>query len=126
MAIRQIRLRGHKHWQARVQFKSKRASRLCGSREEAVQAEAELLQELNAEVRQAEAEGAQPATLQLLCEAYEAELESRGKGTDTVGRAVTTRKALEAICPEFMKQPLSKIKEANIFAFRQARVRAGI
>jgi integrase len=126
MAVRQIKLRGRKVWQARVQFHGKRESRLSASKEEARQAEADLLRQLGAAAGQAEAEGAQPATLRLLCEAYEADLEARGKGADTVVRAQTTRKALEAVMPDLMDRPLTEIKAADIFAFRQARVRASI
>jgi integrase len=125
MAVRKIRAGGRWRWQARVAFQGARTSRLCGSKQEAKDAEAELLGQLKQRAGQAEAEGARPATLRLLCEAYCEDLQGRGKGKDTVGRAVTTAKALEAILPELMDRPLGEIKPAHVFAFRQGRIRAG-
>lgn len=126
MAIRQIKSGGRRRWQARVAFQGARKSRLCASREEARQAEADLLRELKEQAAKAEGEGARPATLRLLCEAYCEDLQGRGKGVDTVGRAVTTAKALEAILPDLMDRPLSEIKPAHVFAFREGRIRAGL
>lgn len=126
MAVRHIKVHGRWRWQARVAFRGARTSRLCETKQEARQAEAELLQRLKAAAGQADAEGAQPATLRRLCEAYAADLEARGKGPDTVGRAAGTAKALEAVLPDLMDRPLTEVKAADVFGFRQARARAGI
>src|SRR5262249_31002880 len=83
-----------------------------------------LLQELKAEAAREEQEGAKPATLRKLFEFYVADLEARGKGPDTIGRAVATAKAVEALTPELLDKPVGRILAADVFAFRQARARA--
>lgn len=122
MAVRQIKLRGRKIWQARVQFKGKRASRLCASRDEARQAEADLLREIGAETEREQAEGAAPATLRMLFEFYAADLEARGKGADTIIRAKQTEQVMAAVTPELLDLAVSKVGDKEVFAFRAARV----
>lgn len=126
MAIRQIKVNGHWRWQARVAYHSERISRLCNTKQEAKEAEAELLQRLKTDTARAEAEGARPATLRQLCEMYLADLENRGKGKDTLARAVATIKALEALLPDVFDRPVTDVKAANIYAFRQARQHDGM
>jgi integrase len=48
-------------------------------------------------------------------------LEDRGKGEETVTRAVQMRAVLEALLPELLVKPVSRITEADILAFRRAR-----
>jgi integrase len=60
-----------------------------------------------------------------LFDAYVLDLEARGKGPDTVGRAAQTGKAVEAVMPEFLAVPVGKVKDADIFAFRERRQRSG-
>lgn len=126
MAVRHIKVHGRWRWQARVAYKGARLSRVCPRRQEAKDAEAELLLRLKAEAAEAEAEGARPATLRALCEAYVADLEARGKGPETVGRAAATARALEAQLPALLDQPITKVKADDVFAFRQGRIRDGI
>jgi integrase len=77
---------------------------------------------LKAEAAQEEQAGARPATLRVLLEFYVQDLAARGKGPDTVNRAVETAHVLEMVAPELLDRPVSRIGEAEIFAFRRARV----
>ena len=70
MAIRRIKVHSRKVWQARVALRGLRRSRLCESKDQARQAESDLLQELKAEIAQAEEQGARPATFKALLELY--------------------------------------------------------
>ena len=124
MAIRQIKLRGRKVWQARVAFRERRESRLCASKDEARQVEAELLHKLRAEAAEADEAGYYPGTLRRLFEMYAKDLENRGKNRDTIGRVTQTAHAVEAIMPELLDLPVSKIQDKQIFAFRAARASA--
>lgn len=90
MAAKQIRNHGKKVWMARVAYRGRRRASFCDSKEAARQAEADPLKQLKVEAGQAETEGQRPATLRQLFEAYAADLEARGKGTDTIGRATET------------------------------------
>jgi integrase len=125
MSVRQIKVHGRKVWQARVAFQGLRKSAIRASKEEARQVEADLLRELKEQAGQAEQEGQRPATLRALFEAYVADLEARGKGAETVGRAAQTATAFEAVLPQLLDKPVGKVTDADIFAFRQARDRQG-
>lgn len=121
MSVRQVKVHGRKVWQARVAFQGLRSSRVCSSRDAAKLSQAELLQELKRRAGQAEQEGLTPATLRQLFDAYAQDLEARGKGEETIARAVQTSAVLEALLPELLAKPVSRISEADIFAFRRAR-----
>jgi integrase len=122
MAIKRIRVNGRKVWQARVAYRGLRKSTIRPSKAEARDAEAELLRELNARATATESAGQRPATLRQLFESYAAGLEARGKRPDTIARAVETAHVVEWLLPEWLDQPVSRIGDAEIFAFRQARV----
>lgn len=121
MSVRQVKIHGRKAWQARVAFRGLRSSRVCESKEAARTAESELLQDLKRRAGQAEQAGLAPATMRQLFDAYAQDLEARGKGADTIARAVQTCAVLEALLPELLAKPVSRITEADIFAFRRAR-----
>ena len=121
MSVRQVKVHGRKVWQARVAFQGLRSSRVCTSRDAAKLAQAELLQELKRQAGQSEQAGLAPATLRQLFDAYAQDLEDRGKGEDTIARAVQTRTVLEALLPELLAKPVGRITEADILAFRRAR-----
>lgn len=142
MSVRRIRNHGKRVWQARVAYcglrestfvhidqatGERRKDRPLLSRDEAreTEAEAELLRQLKARAGQAEQEAQRPATLRQLFEFYVADLEARGKGDDTVGRAEETRAVIERLMPELLDKLVSRIGEAEIFAFRQLRLREG-
>ncbi len=124
MAIRRIKVHGRWRWQARVALRGERTSRLCETKQNAKEVEAELLQRLKAEAAKAEDEGNHPATLRALFEMYVADLDARGKNQDTIGRAAQTGHAVKAIMPGLLALPVSKIGEKEIFAFRAARASA--
>ena len=117
MSVRQVKVHGRKVWQARVAFQGLRSSRVCGSRDAANFAQAELLQELKRRAGQAEQAGLAPATLRQLFDAYAQDLEARGKGEDTIAaRAVQTCAVLEALLPELLAKPLSRITPRPTFS----------
>jgi integrase len=60
-----------------------------------------------------------------LCEYYVLDLERRGKGPESITRAVTTAKAIEAVAPALLTMPISRVVSRDIFDFRQARLRGG-
>ncbi len=119
MAIKQVKVRGVKRWQARIAYQGQRLSRLCESKDAAKQAEAELLQTLvKATEQETQAESA-PATLALLCEAYVLDLEARGKSPESVARAEATTKRLQEY---FGAKEARAITEADLWAFRDWRI----
>ncbi len=122
MAIKQVKVRGKKRWQARVAFQGKRLSRLCESKDAAKAAEAELLQTLRADSEQEAQEGAAPATLGLLCEAYLLDLETRGKSEDTISTARNTTVRLADFFGARMQEPLG-VTKTDLYAFRAHRLR---
>jgi len=63
--------------------------------------------------------------MKALFESYVADLEARGKGSDTVGRAAQTALAVERTVPELLMKAVGKVTEADLFGFRQARLRGG-
>jgi integrase len=126
MSIRHVKVRKQWRYQARVAFGGLRASRLCRTREAAREAETALLEQLRAKVGASLHADNQPATLRALFEHYVADLEARGKGPDTVGRAAQTARAIEEVMPGALDQPLSEFGGRAILAFRHARDRAGV
>ncbi len=125
MAITRIKLNGRRVWQARVQFRGLRRSRVCETKEAARAAEAELLQQLKEQHARAQSEATRPVTLRTLFEFYVADLEARGKSPDTVARAVETAKAVERLMPELLDRVVTEIGDTEVFAFRKARGRGG-
>ena len=125
MSVRQVKVHGRKCWQARVAYHGLRKSAIRGSKADARDAESDLLRELKGQVTRAEQGQEAPATLRALFEAYVSDLEARGKGPETVDRAARTATALEAVLPELLRKPVSRISEADLFAFRNARLREG-
>jgi integrase len=109
-----------------VAYKGLRKSTIRDTKAEARTAEADLLQELKAKVGQAAQQAETPATLRGLFESYAENLEARGKSTDTIGRAVEMARAFERLMPDLIDRPVSKIKEADIFAFRKARAETSL
>ncbi len=103
MAVKKIKVNGRWVWQARVAYKGLRKSTIRETKDDARTAEAGLLQELKAKVGQAAEQAEAPATLQ------------------TIGRAVETARAFERLMPDLIDRPVTKIREADIFAFRKAR-----
>src|SRR5260370_37316211 len=99
-------------------FAGRRRATFRDSKEAARHAEGELLRQLKAEAGQAELEGQRPATLRQLFEYYAEDLEARGKGSDTIGRAAETAKAVERLMPELLEHQVGRIGDREIFAFR--------
>ena len=122
MAIRHIRLDGRKVWQARVAYQGLRTSTIRPTKQAARDADAEILQALKVRAGQAEQAGGRPATLRQLFEFYAADLEARGKGADSIARAVEMAHVVERLMPELLDRPVSRIGEVELFAFRKLRV----
>ncbi|MDO8474598.1 MAG: site-specific integrase [Candidatus Rokubacteria bacterium] len=125
MAVKRIRNHGRWTWQARVAYRGIRRAAFRATREEARDAEAEMLGELKASAAQVEQDGAQPATLRQLLEFYVADLTARGKGEETTVRAESTVAAITRLCPELLAKPVSALGDRDIFAFRLARAQEG-
>jgi integrase len=126
MSVRRTTINGtQKVWMARISYRGHRRARVCQTKEEARQAERELAAECRKQAEQEERAGATPATVKQLCEYYVLDLERRGKGADTVARAVTTAKAIEAVAPTLLATPVSRVTTRDVYDFRQARTRAG-
>ena len=106
MSVRQVKVHGRKVWQARVAYHGLRKSAVRDSKSAARDAEAELRRELQGQHARAEQGRQAPATLKALFEAYVADLEARGKGAETVGRAAQTATAVEAILPDLLNRPV--------------------
>jgi hypothetical protein len=85
MAIYHRKVNGRKVWWVRVNHKGLNASPVCDAKEAAKLAESDLLQGLKRRAEEAEQHGQTPATIKALFEVYGADLEARGKGSDTVG-----------------------------------------
>jgi integrase len=126
MAIRHTIINGsQKVWLARVAFKGRRRAKVCRTKDGARHAEAELLQELKAEAAKEEQEGAKPATLRTLLEFYAADMEARGKGAESVERVEYTARVIRDLMPALLDKAVSAITDADLFAFRNARLREG-
>src|SRR5438876_10168753 len=83
MSVHKIKNHGKWVWQARVAYQGLRKAAFRASKDEARQAESDLLRELKEKAGQAEQEGQRPATLRQLFEFYVDDLEARGKGDDS-------------------------------------------
>jgi integrase len=105
-------------WQARVGYQGLRASQLCDTKEEAKRVKAQLRLKLIEKARRRTRVNEGPATLELLCDAYVADLEARGKAKDSIRGVKTTKKRLEWFFGQRMKEPLDLLTEAALFAFR--------
>jgi integrase len=116
---------GKWYWQARPSYKGRRKSRLCDTQEEAKRVKAELLMQLMEEVREEGRITENPDTLELLCDAYMADLERRGKAEDSIRGVKTTKKRLEEFFGQRMKEPLDLLTEADLFAFKAHYARTG-
>lgn len=125
MAVRRIRNHGKWTWQARVAYRGLRKAAFRPTKDEARDAEGELLRALKATANQEEREASAPATLRQLFEFYVEDLEARGKGPDTLVRAAQTAHVIERLMPELLDKPVSQIREADLFAFRSLRARDG-
>lgn len=123
--VRKIKVHGQWRWQARVSHQGQRISRICATEAEAKLAKGELLQQLHVEAEATARDGTQPATLALLCDAYVLDLEARGKGADTIAQVKETKKRLTEFFGPRMKEPVVRLTGADLFAFRDHRVRAG-
>jgi integrase len=110
---------------ARVAYRSQRRSRVCETKQQAKEAEAELLNELKVTAGQREAAGAVPATMGALLDAYALDLEARGKGVDSIGRAKQTKTVMEAVLPTLVTTAVSRVRDRDLYDFRQARARQG-
>jgi hypothetical protein len=80
MAVRRIKNHGKWVWQARVAYHGLRRAAFRASKDEARQAEADLLGALKAEAAQADQQEQRPATLRQLLEFYALDMRARGKG----------------------------------------------
>jgi len=87
--------------------------------------EASLVQELKSRAGEAESRATRPATMKDLFEFYVGDLQARGKGPDSVGRAIETARAMELLTPDLLEVPVGRISDKDIFAFREARERDG-
>ena len=126
MAIKHVTINGsQKVWMARVAYKGLRRAKVCKTKQEARDTEADLRRALKTEALQAEQATATPATVKHLCEFYVLDLERRGKGADSVGRAVTTAKAIEAVAPTLLAMAIGRVTARDVYDFRQARIRGG-
>ncbi len=126
MSVRQVKVHGKKRWQARVAYQGQRLSRLCESKDEAKLAEADLLKELEAAAEQDAKEGAAPATVTQLCDAYILDLEARGKSPDSIIRASDTKKRLTEFLGNRMEDPIGKLTVSDLYAFRASRLQQKI
>src|SRR5262245_35543763 len=119
MSVKHVTINGsQKVWMARIAYRGVRKSRVCRTKEEARQAERELAAECREDVDRGERDGAVPATVKQLGEWYVLDLERRGKGADTIGRAVTTAKAIEAVFPELLTRPVGRVTARDVYDFR--------
>src|SRR5688572_5469623 len=100
MSLRSIKVNGRKVWQARVAVQGYRKSAIRPSKDEARQAEADLLRELREKAGQVGQAGQAPATLRKLLEFYAQDMRNRGKGEGSLERVEYTALAVEAITPE--------------------------
>jgi len=125
MAIRKIKNHGKWVWQARVAYRGLRRAAFRASKDEARQAESDLLGALKAEAAQVEQHEQRPATLRHLLEFYALDMRARGKGEESVDRVDYTRRSIEGTTPEILDKAVSAITDADVFAFRNGRAREG-
>jgi integrase len=122
MSVKRIKNHGKWVWQARVAYRGRRKAAFRDTKEAAREAESDLLRVLKAEATEAEQEGAKPATLRQLLEFYVDDLVARGKGPETIATASGTAHVVELLMPELLEKPVTKIGDADVFAFRRTRV----
>jgi hypothetical protein len=125
MSVRRIKNHGKWIWQARVAYRGLRKAAFRPSKEEAREAESELVRELKQRVGEAEQAGSRPVTMKALFEFYVGDLDARGKGADTIGRVASTAKAMERLMPALLATPVSRVRDRDIYDFRQALAREG-
>jgi integrase len=126
MSIRKITLAsGTKLWQARVMVDGQRRSALRPTYEAAKTAEADLRRALHQEIALAGAVAARPGTVRDGLRGYVARLEARGKSPDSVARARQVEGAITAAVPGLLDRPVSSLTAEDLFAYKQARDRAG-
>jgi hypothetical protein len=125
MSVRRIKNHGKWVWQARVAYRGLRRAAFRASKDEARQAESDLLGARKAEAAQVEQQDQRLATLRQLFDFYAQDLTDRGKSEDTTGRAEQPALAVERLLPALLDRPVSKIGDAEVFAFRVARLREG-
>ncbi len=116
--VRRIKVHGKWRWQARVSYGGRRASRLCDTQEEAKRVKAELRLQLMEEAREEARMAENPASLELLCDAYVLDLQARGKTDNSIRGVRTTKKRLEKFFGPRMTEPVELLTEADLFAFR--------
>jgi hypothetical protein len=121
MAVKKIKVNGRWVWQARVAYRGLRKSTIRASKDEAKTAEATLRTALKEQRGQADQEAQAPATLRALFESYVVDLEHRGKGSDTIGRAIETAHVIERLMPDLLDRAVTTIGGADLFAFRKRR-----
>src|SRR5262245_66352511 len=110
MSVRRIKLRsGQKVYQARVMVDGKRRSILRPTRQEARDAEADLVKTLRHEGATAEAEAAQPGTVRDGLRGYVKRLEARDKSPDSIARARQVEAVVAAAVPGLLDRPLSTL-----------------
>src|SRR5438067_1230254 len=107
MSVRLIRVHGRPVWQVRVSLRGWRRSRLALTRSQAREHEAELLQALRREAQQTKNSVERPPTLRMTFAGYEEDLEARGKGSNTIARAVQTARAFEDLMPDSLDRSLA-------------------
>jgi integrase len=125
MSVRKIKNHGTWVWQARVAYRGLRKAAFRSSKEAAREAEGELLAALKTKAAAQDQVDQAPATLSKLFEFYLDDLEARGKGADTVGRARETQAVVKRLLPELLERPVSRVSDGDLYAFRQARLRDG-
>jgi integrase len=124
MSVTHVTINGtQKVWMARIASHGVRKSRVCRTKDEARQAERELVAACRAQAEQAAHVGAAPATMKQLCEYYVLDLERRGRRDED--RTVTTALAIEKVAPWLLALPVSRVQPQHLYDFRQARLRAG-
>ncbi len=123
--VRRIKVNGKWRWQARVFYKGRRRSQLCKTKEEAKRVKGELRTQLMEEAREEARIAEHPATLGLLCDAYNLDLQTRGKTQHAIYGVRTTKKRLESFFGRRMNDPIDLLTEADLFAFRAHYVQMG-
>src|SRR5262252_9702968 len=109
MPIYHKKVNGRKVWLVRVKHRALTASRVCETKAEARQAEAELILNLKRKIAELEQHGHVPATMKDLFEVYAADMRGRGKGGDSVARVEYTTRTVEALVPEFLAKPVGEL-----------------
>lgn len=123
--VKRVKNHGKWVWLARIAYHGKRRAKFCATQEAAKSAEADLLRDLRDEAdrdAKEQQEAAQPATLALVCEAYLLDLESRGKGKDTLSTARNATARLADFLGPRMHEPFA-LTEADLYAYRAYRLR---